>query len=225
MSGNDDFSLHDDEELSLHDDASLAGSIMDSENDSNGNSKKRVTKRKDVYKVLPPTTKEEQFADEIERKERTLTVNGCSKRSSQNSDVFHAMDVCQRDWAAIKTRVSVESVEKEEMILFQKRHITVGCPWCWCLMKTQIHKFMRHPTRTSSSSLTSDNVAFLYKQKASSSKHKSQVRESSEVMRSIEEQTEDEELNQALMAFHSEIMRKAAFNSLMQAVNKLESSA
>ncbi|GJT85629.1 ribonuclease H-like domain-containing protein [Tanacetum coccineum] len=38
----------------------------------NGNSKKRVTKGKDgVYRVLPPTTQEEQFADEKERKART----------------------------------------------------------------------------------------------------------------------------------------------------------
>ncbi|GJQ96326.1 putative ribonuclease H-like domain-containing protein [Tanacetum coccineum] len=39
----------------------------------NGNSKKRVTKGKDgVYRVLPPATQEEQFADEKERKARTL---------------------------------------------------------------------------------------------------------------------------------------------------------
>ncbi|GKB93580.1 hypothetical protein Tco_0979717 [Tanacetum coccineum] len=39
----------------------------------NGNSKKRVTKGKDgVYRVLHPASQEEQFADEKERKARTL---------------------------------------------------------------------------------------------------------------------------------------------------------
>ncbi|GJZ29598.1 hypothetical protein Tco_0574245 [Tanacetum coccineum] len=53
--------------LSLQYDASWMG--------SNGNSKKRVTKGKDdVYRVLPSTTQEEQFADEKERKARTLLL-------------------------------------------------------------------------------------------------------------------------------------------------------
>ncbi|GJU16117.1 ribonuclease H-like domain-containing protein [Tanacetum coccineum] len=46
----------------------------------NGNSKKRVTKGKDgVYRVLPPTTQEEQFADEKERKARTLLLMAVPK--------------------------------------------------------------------------------------------------------------------------------------------------
>ncbi|GJR60746.1 hypothetical protein Tco_1502908 [Tanacetum coccineum] len=52
-----------------------AGMIM-----INGNSKKRVTKGKDgVYRVLPPTTQEEQFADEKERKARTLLLMAVPK--------------------------------------------------------------------------------------------------------------------------------------------------
>ncbi|GJV38836.1 hypothetical protein Tco_1417276 [Tanacetum coccineum] len=130
MSANDNFSLHDDEELSLHDDASLDGSVPASNKGDapakppqiittntlsniklpvlqkddydtwamemehyleyidnevwkviqNGNSKKRVTKGKDgVYRVLPPTTQEEQFADEKERKARTLLLMAVPK--------------------------------------------------------------------------------------------------------------------------------------------------
>ncbi|GJR73074.1 hypothetical protein Tco_0085439 [Tanacetum coccineum] len=46
----------------------------------NGNSKKRVTKGKDgVYRVLPPATQEEQFADEKERKARTLLLMAVPK--------------------------------------------------------------------------------------------------------------------------------------------------
>ncbi|GJY18015.1 putative ribonuclease H-like domain-containing protein [Tanacetum coccineum] len=84
MSANDNFSLHDDEELSLHDDASLDGSVPASNKgdapakppqndnpntlstinclDQNGNSKKRVTKGKDgVYRVLPSATRLEEL--------------------------------------------------------------------------------------------------------------------------------------------------------------------
>ncbi|GJV90222.1 hypothetical protein Tco_1538035 [Tanacetum coccineum] len=39
-----------------------------------------------VYSGSSSNTQEEQFADEKVRKARTLTVNGCSKRSSQTSD-------------------------------------------------------------------------------------------------------------------------------------------
>ncbi|GKC10189.1 leucine-rich repeat-containing protein, partial [Tanacetum coccineum] len=62
----------------------------------NGNSKKRVTKGKDgVYRVLPPTTQEEQFADEKERKARTLLLQlMLSTRFIYNR--FHGMDMPKR---------------------------------------------------------------------------------------------------------------------------------
>ncbi|GKA05281.1 retrovirus-related pol polyprotein from transposon TNT 1-94 [Tanacetum coccineum] len=152
MSANDNFSLHDDEELSLHDDASLDGSAPASNKGDapakppqiittntlsniklpvlqkddydtwamemehyleyidnevwkviqNGNSKKRVTKGKDgVYRVLPPTTQEEQFADEKERKARTLLLMAVPKDHLRR---FHGMDDAKEIWAAIKTR-------------------------------------------------------------------------------------------------------------------------
>ncbi|GJY71145.1 hypothetical protein Tco_0474848 [Tanacetum coccineum] len=141
MSANDNFSLHDDEELSLHDDASLDGSVPASNKGDapakpqqiittntlsniklpvlqkddydtwamemehyleyidnevwkviqNGNSKKRVTKGKDgVYRVLPSTTQEEQFAEEKERKARTLLLMAIPKDHLRR---FHGMDV------------------------------------------------------------------------------------------------------------------------------------
>ncbi|GJS51675.1 hypothetical protein Tco_0625037 [Tanacetum coccineum] len=56
----------------------------------NGNSKKRVTKGKDgVYRVLPPATQEEQFADEKERKARTLLLMAVLK---DHLKLFHGMD-------------------------------------------------------------------------------------------------------------------------------------
>ncbi|GJU72689.1 hypothetical protein Tco_1264094 [Tanacetum coccineum] len=152
MSANDNFSLHDDEELSLHDDASLDGSAPASNKGDapakppqiittntlsniklpvlqkddydtwamemehyleyidnevwkviqNGNSKKRVTKGKDgVYRVLPSTTQEEQFADEKERKARTLLLMAVPKDHLRR---FHGMDDAKEIWAAIKTK-------------------------------------------------------------------------------------------------------------------------
>ncbi|GKB35642.1 xylulose kinase-1 [Tanacetum coccineum] len=129
MSAHDDFSLHDDEELSLHDDASLAGSLPASNKGDapakppqiittntlsniklpNGNSKKRVTKGKDgVYRVLPPTTQEEQFADEKERKARTLLLMAVPKDHLRR---FHGMDDAKEIWAAIKTRLLMTAIK------------------------------------------------------------------------------------------------------------------
>ncbi|GJX56676.1 ribonuclease H-like domain-containing protein [Tanacetum coccineum] len=188
MSANDNFSLHDDEELSLHDDASLDGSVPASNKGDapakppqiittnptltnikqpvlskedrylgngdehyleyidnevwkviqNGNSKKRVTKGKDgVYRVLPPTTQEEQFADEKERKARTLLLMAVPKDHLRR---FHGMDDA-KEILALPSRQEIECFEQD----IQK---------------------------TSSSSQASENVAFLSQAKASSSKHK-----------------------------------------------------
>ncbi|GKE74493.1 ribonuclease H-like domain-containing protein, partial [Tanacetum coccineum] len=66
------------------------------------NSKNRVTKEKDgVYRVLPPATQEEQFADEKERKARTLLLMAVPKDHLRR---FHGMDDAKEIWAAIKTR-------------------------------------------------------------------------------------------------------------------------
>ncbi|GJS90942.1 ribonuclease H-like domain-containing protein [Tanacetum coccineum] len=279
MSANDNFSLHDDEELSLHDDASLDGSVPASNKGDapakppqiittntlsniklpvlqkddydtwamemehyleyidnevwkviqNGNSKKRVTKGKDgVYRVLPPTTQEEQFADEKERKARTLLLMAVPKDHLRR---FHGMDDAKEIWAAIKTRFggnanskkmqkailkqqfeaftisSKESLEKGydrfQKLLSQLDALGAGVsdedanhkflrslPPAWdslaMTMRTKknidtlsiddlynnLSVFEQDIQKTSSSSLASDNVAFLSQAKASSSKHK-----------------------------------------------------
>ncbi|GJQ92227.1 hypothetical protein Tco_0003366 [Tanacetum coccineum] len=177
MSGNDNFSLHDDEELSLHDDASLDGSVPASNKGDapakppqiittntlsniklpvlqkddydtwamemehyleyidnevwkviqNGNSKKRVTKGKDgVYRVLPPTTQEEQFADEKERKARTLLLMAVPKDHLRR---FHGMDDAKEIWAAIKTRFEgLVICDKKLNVLFTEKDVFCGCP-------------------------------------------------------------------------------------------------
>ncbi|GJR82161.1 ribonuclease H-like domain-containing protein [Tanacetum coccineum] len=170
MSANDNFSLHDDEELSLHDDASLDGSAPASNKGDapakppqiittntlsniklpvlqkddydtwamemehyleyidnevwkviqNGNSKKRVTKGKDgVYRVLPSTTQEEQFADEKERKARTLLLMAVPKDHLRR---FHGMDDAKEIWAAIKTRFggNANSKKMQKAVLKQQ---------------------------------------------------------------------------------------------------------
>ncbi|GJU14152.1 ribonuclease H-like domain-containing protein [Tanacetum coccineum] len=102
----------------------------------NGNSKKRVTKGKDgVYRVLPPTTQEEQFADEKERKARTLLLMAIPKDHLRR---FHGMDDAKEIWAAIKTRFggNANSKKMQKAVLKQQfRH--------YYLMKTSNHKFLR----------------------------------------------------------------------------------
>ncbi|GJS77794.1 putative ribonuclease H-like domain-containing protein [Tanacetum coccineum] len=78
----------------------------------NGNSKKRVTKGKDgVYRVLPSATQEEQFADEKERKARTLLLMAVPKDHLRR---FHGMDDAKEIWAAIKTRLVVNARTSKE---------------------------------------------------------------------------------------------------------------
>ncbi|GJS65418.1 hypothetical protein Tco_0679982 [Tanacetum coccineum] len=238
MSANDNFSLHDDEELSLHDDASLNGSVPASNKGDapakppqiittntlsniklpvlqkddydtwamemehyleyidnevwkviqNGNSKKRVTKGKDgVYRVLPPTTQEEQFADEKERKARTLLLMAVPKDHLRR---FHGMDDAKEIWAAIKTRFggNANSKKMQKAVLkqqfeaftisskeslekgydrFQKLLSQLDALGAGVSDEEQNHKFLEHIFVPAS-----DNVAFLSQAKASSSKHK-----------------------------------------------------
>ncbi|GKA84147.1 hypothetical protein Tco_0805742 [Tanacetum coccineum] len=191
----------------------------------NGNSKKRVTKGKDgVYRVLPPTTQEEQFADEKERKARTLLLMAVPKDHLRR---FHGMDDAKEIWAAIKTRFggnanskkmqkavlkqqfeaftisSKESLEKGydrfQKLLSQLDALGAGVsdedanhkflrslPPAWdslaMTMRTKknidtlsiddlynnLSVFEQDIQKTSSSSLTFDNVAFLSQAKASS---------------------------------------------------------
>ncbi|GKC95370.1 ribonuclease H-like domain-containing protein, partial [Tanacetum coccineum] len=166
----------------------------------NGNSKKRVTKGKDgVYRVLPPTTQEEQLADEKERKARTLLLMAVPKDHLRR---FHGMDDAKEIWAAIKTRFggNANSKKMQKAVLkqqfeaftisskeslekgydrFQKLLSQLDALGASVSDEDANHKFLRslppawdNIQKTSSSSLTSDNVAFLSQAKASSSKHK-----------------------------------------------------
>ncbi|GJZ28277.1 ribonuclease H-like domain-containing protein [Tanacetum coccineum] len=140
----------------------------------NGNSKKRVTKGKDgVYRVLPPTTQEEQFADEKERKERTLLLMAVPKDHLRR---FHGMDDAKEIWAAIKTRFSDEDTNHKflrslppawdslAMTMRTKKNIdTLSIDDLY----NNLSIFEQDIQKTSSSSLTSDNVAFLSQAKAS----------------------------------------------------------
>ncbi|GJS18667.1 hypothetical protein Tco_0413139 [Tanacetum coccineum] len=86
----------------------------------NGNSKKRVTKGKDgVYRVLPSTTQEEQFAEEKERKARTLLLMAIPKDHLRR---FHGMDDAKEIWAAIKTRFggNANSKKMQKAVLKQQ---------------------------------------------------------------------------------------------------------
>ncbi|GJU26652.1 hypothetical protein Tco_1165273 [Tanacetum coccineum] len=135
----------------------------------NGNSKKRVTKGKDgVYRVLPPTTQEEQFADEKERKARTLLLMAVPKDHLRR---FHDMDDAKEIWAAIKTRFGGNA-----------KHFARECKF----------KGLKEGSR----------------QEASRGQDFKPVRTEKEALMTIDEgqinwveQTADEELNHALMAF------------------------
>ncbi|GJV88859.1 hypothetical protein Tco_1532797 [Tanacetum coccineum] len=88
--------------------------------EKNGNSKKRVTKGKDgVYMVLPPTTQEEQFADEKERKARTLLLMAVPKDHLRR---FHAWMMPKR--SGQPSRMG-KSSRKKGYDRFQKTPITV----------------------------------------------------------------------------------------------------
>ncbi|GJV73607.1 hypothetical protein Tco_1493602 [Tanacetum coccineum] len=170
----------------------------------NGNSKKRVTKGKDgVYRVLPPTTQEEQVADEKERKARTLLLMAFQKIILK---LFMAWMMPKRSGQPSRQGL-VESLEKGydrfQKLLSQLDALGAGVsdedanhkflrslPPAWdslaMTMRTKrkadtlsiddlynnLSVFEQDIQKTSSSSLTSDNVAFLSQAKASSSKHK-----------------------------------------------------
>ncbi|GJX47109.1 hypothetical protein Tco_0272299 [Tanacetum coccineum] len=126
---NDNFSLHDDEELSLHDDASLDGSVP-STNKGDAPTKplqiittntlsniKLPVLQKDDYdtwamemeQYLEYIDNEEQFADEKERKARTLLLMAVLKDHLRR---FHGMDDAKEIWAAIKTRFGVKGYDR-----------------------------------------------------------------------------------------------------------------
>ncbi|GJZ72374.1 ribonuclease H-like domain-containing protein [Tanacetum coccineum] len=180
MSANDNFSLHDDEELSLHDDASLNGSeptsnkgdapakppqIITTNTLSNIKclliSKKRSSpKGKDggYTGFLPPTHGRTGLLMMKERKSKNILL-----MVFQNifSDCLSWHGDAKEIWAAIQ--------ESQDMKMRTKKNIDT-------LLIDDLYNnlsvFEQDIQKASSSSLTSDNVAFLSQAKASSSKHK-----------------------------------------------------
>ncbi|GJX42870.1 ribonuclease H-like domain-containing protein [Tanacetum coccineum] len=148
MSANDNFSLHDDEELSLHDDASLDGSVPASnKGDAPAKPPQIITtntlsniklpncqllaffkkmimirwamEMEHYLRFFPPALTEEQFADEKERKARTLLLMAVPKDHLRR---FHGMDDAKEIWAAIKTRFggNANSKKMQKAVLKQQ---------------------------------------------------------------------------------------------------------
>ncbi|GJZ01392.1 ribonuclease H-like domain-containing protein, partial [Tanacetum coccineum] len=80
---------------------------------------KRIVKYAEMYRVLPPATQEEQFADEKERKARTLLLMAVPKDHLRH---FHGMDDAKEIWAAIKTRFggNANSKKMQKAVLKQQ---------------------------------------------------------------------------------------------------------
>ncbi|GKA56073.1 hypothetical protein Tco_0755145 [Tanacetum coccineum] len=103
MSANDNFSLHDDDELSLHDDASLDGSIkLRSVKcikwELKGSSHKV---RIGVTEFLPPTTQKEHLLMRKKRQREHQFVKGYSKRSTSDDFIeqeqFEAFSISSKE--------------------------------------------------------------------------------------------------------------------------------
>ncbi|GJW99993.1 hypothetical protein Tco_0183907 [Tanacetum coccineum] len=87
----------------------------------NGNTKQRVTKGKDdVYRVLPSTTQEEQFADEKERKARTLLLMAVPKDHLRH---FHGMDDAKEIWGSPQDTILMVMQTRRKSKTFRKEHL------------------------------------------------------------------------------------------------------
>ncbi|GKB07128.1 hypothetical protein Tco_0835361 [Tanacetum coccineum] len=110
---NDDYSQHlSDDEASYHEDASDKG--------GNGNSKKRISTRKDgVVRILPPVSPAEIHAVEKERKARTILLMAIPKEHLRR---FHGMDDAKEIWEAIRTRFggNANSKKMQKAVLKQQ---------------------------------------------------------------------------------------------------------
>ncbi|GKA22903.1 retrovirus-related pol polyprotein from transposon TNT 1-94 [Tanacetum coccineum] len=233
MSANDNFSLHDDEELSLNDDASLAGSVPASNKGDAPAKPPQIITTNTLSNIKLPVLQKDDYDTWANGMEHNLVLsnevwkviqNGELKRSESPKDVFMAWMMPKRSRQPSKHDL-VESLERKVMIRFQILLSQLDALGAGVSDEDANHKFLRvsspalgqHHLR-----LTSDNVAFLSQAKASSSKHKpshssgsysSYNTSSSKATTTATpgladegqinwvEQTTDEELNHALMAF------------------------
>ncbi|GJT41758.1 hypothetical protein Tco_0941623 [Tanacetum coccineum] len=141
MSANDNFSLHDEEELSLHDDASLDGSVPATNKGDAPAKPPQIHSQTLNCLVLPPTTQEEPFTDEKERKSKQLLLMLVPK---DHSDIFMAWIMPKEIWAAITTRFGGNAkLEEKAKSCFMKQQ-----------MKTKIISFESLPPTWDSLAMT-----------------------------------------------------------------------
>ncbi|GJV06193.1 hypothetical protein Tco_1343849 [Tanacetum coccineum] len=86
-----------------------------------------------VKDVLPSTTQEEQFADEKERKARTLLLMAVPKDHLKR---FHGMDDAKEIWAAIKTRRGLEKGYDR----FQKLLSQLDALGAWVVLSLKVQR-------------------------------------------------------------------------------------
>ncbi|GKA30482.1 hypothetical protein Tco_0716787 [Tanacetum coccineum] len=114
---NDNFSLHDDEELSLHDDASLDGSVpATNKGDAPAKPPQIITTNTLSNIKLPGSSSshtEEQFADEKKGKARTLLLMAVPKESIST---FSMAWMSQRDLGSHQDTVLVMKDAKSHVI-------------------------------------------------------------------------------------------------------------
>ncbi|GJV89230.1 putative ribonuclease H-like domain-containing protein [Tanacetum coccineum] len=224
MSANDNFSLHDDEELSLHDDASLNGSEPTSNKgdapakppqiittntlsniklpvlqkiDSEGNSMSEITTVKDVYTgFFPPTSQEEKqvMTKEIWQPSRKGFGGKCASQENAKSCFETQFDG------------NLQSTYKES--LEKGRRPRVDGKMHVAFDKRKVECFNCHNTGHFARECKFKSSKEGNRQEAGKSQNFKPVQIEKEALMTIDEgqinwveQTTDEELNHALMAF------------------------
>ncbi|GJW80636.1 putative ribonuclease H-like domain-containing protein [Tanacetum coccineum] len=230
MSAHDDFSLHDDEELSLHDDASLAGSLPASNKgdapakppqiittNTLSNIKLPVLQKDDydsrqmemdiILVGSSSTTQEEQFADEKESgKARNSVAYGCSK---DHLGRFHAMDDAKEIWASYHDKTSLFKQAQAKTMIRRYSSYTTSSPKqnnCYLLVLDDDSYPSFLATNADDIAMTAIKIKKFYKKtgrrpRVDGKMHVAFDREKVECQINWVEQTTDEELNHALMAF------------------------
>ncbi|GKA76091.1 hypothetical protein Tco_0782469 [Tanacetum coccineum] len=143
----------------------------------NGNSKKRISTRKDgVIRILPPVTAAEIQAVEKERKAKNILLMAIPKEHMRR---FHGMDDAKEIWEAIRT--SSEGLEKG-YDRFQQLLSQLEAHGAEVSTKDANHKFLRslppawflrRKSRCSKTLSSAQNVAFVSQSKSSTNKVKS----------------------------------------------------
>ncbi|GJS59729.1 ribonuclease H-like domain-containing protein [Tanacetum coccineum] len=151
---------------------------------------------------LPPTTQEEQVADEKERKARTLLLMAVPQRSSH--DVGSCMDDAKRELGSYQTYITISSKESLE----KGRSKSGWKNGMWHFDKRKVECFNCHNTGHFARECKFKGTKDGSRQEASRGQDFKPVRTEKEALMTIDEgqinwveQTTDEEINHALMAF------------------------